>query len=190
MLRGTNTGERISAACAVLRRLAGMRVHCIAATHDGELPTLLGVDYDNYHFAETFENGDMRFDYRLKPAPARASTPLPSSSAWAATKPWWAKPARSGSITGKPESGRLCHDGKCRMKAREWVKGIADGRAAPRKRQPNNNETGKMMMKEANTAHHFYRGASFCGSSRCRIWRRCFGSFKMKKSTGFCRGIP
>ena len=28
VLRGTNTGERISAACAVLRRLASMRVHC------------------------------------------------------------------------------------------------------------------------------------------------------------------
>ena len=72
VLRGTNTGERISAACAVLRRLAGMRVHCIAATHDGELPTLLGVDYDNYHFAETFESGDMRFDYQLKPGPCES----------------------------------------------------------------------------------------------------------------------
>lgn len=72
VLRGTNTGERISAACAVLRRLASMRVHCIAATHDGELPTLLGADYDNYHFAETFENGDMRFDYKLKPGPSES----------------------------------------------------------------------------------------------------------------------
>ena len=72
VLRGTNTGERISAACAVLRRLAGMRVHCIAATHDGELPALLGADYDNYHFAETFENGDMRFDYQLKPGPSES----------------------------------------------------------------------------------------------------------------------
>ena len=36
------------------------------------MPALLGADYDNSHFAETFESGDMRFDYQLKPGPSES----------------------------------------------------------------------------------------------------------------------
>lgn len=65
VLRGTNTVERIAASTEILRSLTEGNVLCFAATHDVELTELLGADYDNYHFEEQIEDGDVRFQYRL-----------------------------------------------------------------------------------------------------------------------------
>ena len=70
VLRGTNTVERIAASAEILRCFAGRNVLCFAATHDLELTSLLGDVFDNYHFSEEIENGDVRFSYRLQPGPS------------------------------------------------------------------------------------------------------------------------
>ncbi len=70
VLRGTNTVERIAASSHILSVLGDAGVLVFAATHDGELTSLLEGQYDNYHFEETIEDGDVRFSYELKKGPA------------------------------------------------------------------------------------------------------------------------
>ena len=65
VLRGTNTVERIAASTQILRSLNRPNVCCFAATHDIELTELLKEEYDNYHFEEEIEDGDIRFPYLL-----------------------------------------------------------------------------------------------------------------------------
>lgn len=65
VLRGTNTIERIAASTQILRSLQKGNVLCFAATHDIELTTLLQDCYDNYHFEERIEEGNIVFPYRL-----------------------------------------------------------------------------------------------------------------------------
>lgn len=72
VLRGTNTVERIAASGKILQSLAGKNVLCFAATHDIELTYLLEMDYENYHFEETIENGDISFNYLLKQGRAQS----------------------------------------------------------------------------------------------------------------------
>ena len=70
VLRGTNTVERIAAACQIMKTLQNDNTICLAATHDIELTELLEGQYDNYHFEETIEDDDIRFHYELKEGPA------------------------------------------------------------------------------------------------------------------------
>ena len=70
VLRGTNTVERIAASSQILRKLTGENVLCFAATHDIELTSLLENEYNNYHFEEDMEDGDIHFNYLLKPGKA------------------------------------------------------------------------------------------------------------------------
>lgn len=72
VLRGTNTIERIAASTQILKYLAGGNVVCVAATHDVELTSLLEGTYDNYHFTDNFDNGDIHFDYKLHPGKANS----------------------------------------------------------------------------------------------------------------------
>lgn len=65
VLRGTNTVERIAASTEILKNLTADHVLCFAATHDVELTELLGGVYENYHFEEEIEDGDVKFNYRL-----------------------------------------------------------------------------------------------------------------------------
>ncbi|MBR1770872.1 MAG: hypothetical protein IJ747_02460 [Lachnospiraceae bacterium] len=65
VLRGTNTVERIAASTEILKSLGKPGVLCFAATHDIELTELLQDTYDNYHFDETIQDGDIHFPYRL-----------------------------------------------------------------------------------------------------------------------------
>jgi DNA mismatch repair ATPase MutS len=64
---GTNTIERIAAAKAVLSFLNQHNNIVFAATHDLELVDMLAHEYDLYHFAESIENEQIKFDYKLKP---------------------------------------------------------------------------------------------------------------------------
>jgi len=65
VLRGTNTIERIAASAQILRGIGQSRAVCLAATHDIELTRMLENIYDNYHFQEEIEEGDIHFDYHL-----------------------------------------------------------------------------------------------------------------------------
>lgn len=65
VLRGTNTNERIAAASSILDALSNEGKVIFAATHDMELSSLLDEKYDNYHFEEAYENGDVVFPYHI-----------------------------------------------------------------------------------------------------------------------------
>lgn len=66
VLRGTNTVERIAASAKILEMLAEEKIFCFAATHDIELTHLLEKQYDNFHFEEEVEQGDVCFSYHLQ----------------------------------------------------------------------------------------------------------------------------
>lgn len=72
VLRGTNTVERIAASSAILQKLFQSGVLCLAATHDGELCTILEGQCRLFHFQEQIEENKMTFDYQIKPGPARS----------------------------------------------------------------------------------------------------------------------
>lgn len=65
VLRGTNTVERIAASTQVLREFQRRNILCFAATHDIELTFLLEKEFENYHFQEQIQDGEVIFDYRL-----------------------------------------------------------------------------------------------------------------------------
>lgn len=65
VLRGTNTVERIAASTQVLREFQRRNILCFAATHDIELTFLLENEFENYHFQEQIQDGEVLFDYRL-----------------------------------------------------------------------------------------------------------------------------
>lgn len=65
VLRGTNTVERIAASAQILKSLSEKGALCFAATHDVELTHMLEAFYENYHFEESFEEGDITFSYKL-----------------------------------------------------------------------------------------------------------------------------
>ena len=69
IFRGTNTIERIAASKEVLAYLSNYNGWVIAATHDLELIDLLD-HFRMFHFREFVEDGDMRFDYKLRTGPA------------------------------------------------------------------------------------------------------------------------
>lgn len=76
ILRGTNTVERVAAARAALEYLAGKNCVVLAATHDLELAQLLAGHYDNYHFREEVRDGEVCFDYKLRPGPSTTRNAL------------------------------------------------------------------------------------------------------------------
>ena len=71
VLRGTSTIERIAASAEILKALAGPNTLCLIATHDAELCSLAGERYQLAHFEETVTDEEIRFDYKLKPGPAK-----------------------------------------------------------------------------------------------------------------------
>lgn len=71
ILRGTNTPERLAASSAVLRHLSGCNCLCFVASHDIELTELMRGVYDNYHFRESIQNGQIVFDYTLYSGPSK-----------------------------------------------------------------------------------------------------------------------
>lgn len=74
IFRGTNAVERISASAEILTYLEG-RCLCAAATHDVELCAIL-KQFDLYHFEEQIEDGEMFFDYQLKPGYSQTSNAI------------------------------------------------------------------------------------------------------------------
>jgi hypothetical protein len=69
IFRGTNSADRIAGASEVLSELAKAGAIGIVSTHDLELGRLEAEQpgqFINYHFAEHFVDGEIRFDYRLR----------------------------------------------------------------------------------------------------------------------------
>ncbi len=66
LFRGTNPVERVAAASAVIQYLAKSNLVIVAA-HDLSIGTLVGHNFERYHFSEHYQGSDILFDYRLKP---------------------------------------------------------------------------------------------------------------------------
>ncbi len=70
MLGGTNSADRLFGTRAVIEQLAANGAVGIVTTHDlalTEVAKALGGRAINVHFEEHYEDGEMRFDYRMRP---------------------------------------------------------------------------------------------------------------------------
>lgn len=65
--KGGSAGRETAAGGSIMQETArkGM-IFCFAATHDIELTDLLQEEFDNYHFEEDVQDGDICFNYRLQ----------------------------------------------------------------------------------------------------------------------------
>jgi hypothetical protein len=72
IFRGTNAVERIAAGVAALAHLVGSTPKhlVIAATHDGELVSLLESTFSAFHFSDHVDATGLVFDYRLTEGPS------------------------------------------------------------------------------------------------------------------------
>ena len=71
VFKGTNTIERIAAAKAILSYLNQGNNIVLVSTHDIELANMLLNEYDLYHFTEAIDNGELKFDHKLKSGPLK-----------------------------------------------------------------------------------------------------------------------
>jgi MutS domain V/MutS domain III len=79
LLRGTNANARAVGAIAVIRHLLAANALGIVATHDPALNAFAdepGARAINVHFTDVIVDGEMAFDYRLRPGPATTSNAL------------------------------------------------------------------------------------------------------------------
>jgi hypothetical protein len=79
LLAGTNSHDRRVGAAAVVKGLASRGAIGLLTTHDLALADLtndLGVGAANVHFSDTFENGEIKFDYRMRPGVVQTSNAL------------------------------------------------------------------------------------------------------------------
>jgi hypothetical protein len=70
MLGGTNSADRLFGARAVIEQLAASGAIGLVTTHDlavTEVVKALDGRSINVHFEEHYQNGEMRFDYRMRP---------------------------------------------------------------------------------------------------------------------------
>ncbi|MEP6737326.1 MAG: hypothetical protein ABJA70_17510 [Chryseolinea sp.] len=76
VFKGTNAVERVAAAKAILSYLNRRNNIVIVATHDMELSELLYKEYDLYHFSDSIENDQLRFDHAIKPGRLRTGNAI------------------------------------------------------------------------------------------------------------------
>ena len=78
LLRGTNARARNTGARSVLLHLISRGALGLVATHDIGLSALESelTKVHNVHFTDVFEDGEMRFDYKLRPGPVTTSNAL------------------------------------------------------------------------------------------------------------------
>lgn len=79
IFHGTNSHDRLVGAQGVLRSLLDRGAIGLVTTHDLALTAMsdvLGPRAVNVHFEDRFEDGEMRFDYRLRPGPVARSNAL------------------------------------------------------------------------------------------------------------------
>ena len=79
LFHGTNSHDRLHGAAGVLQSLLDRGAIGLTTTHDLALTSLadrLSPRAANVHFADWFEEDEMRFDYRMKPGPVTRSNAL------------------------------------------------------------------------------------------------------------------
>ena len=79
LLSGTNSHDRRLGAAGVVRGLVARGAIGLVTTHDLALADVvsdLGVNAKNVHFSDTFEEGELRFDYRMREGVVRTSNAL------------------------------------------------------------------------------------------------------------------
>jgi hypothetical protein len=79
LFHGTNSHDRRVGAEAVVRGLIDRRAIGLVTTHDLALTAIverLAPHAENVHFEDTFENGQMHFDYKMRPGVVRHSNAL------------------------------------------------------------------------------------------------------------------
>ncbi len=79
LLAGTNSHDRRIGAASVVRGLVERGSIGLVTTHDLALAEVvgdLGVHATNVHFSDWFENGEIRFDYKMRPGVVRTSNAL------------------------------------------------------------------------------------------------------------------
>jgi MutS domain V len=79
LLSGTNSHDRRIGAAGIIRGLIDRGAIGLVTTHDlalAEVVSDLGVHAANVHFSDVFENGEMRFDYRMRPGIVRTSNAI------------------------------------------------------------------------------------------------------------------
>lgn len=67
IFRGTNSQDRIVGAINVIKSLSKKGIIGCISTHDFELCDIEDSRIKNYHFEEYYENGQILFDYKIKP---------------------------------------------------------------------------------------------------------------------------
>jgi DNA mismatch repair ATPase MutS len=79
LLSGTNSHDRLAGTESVVRSLVERSAIGIVSTHDlalAQIPAAMGDCAANYHFEDRFEDGQLIFDYKLKPGIVRTSNAL------------------------------------------------------------------------------------------------------------------
>jgi hypothetical protein len=79
LLHGTNSHDRLVGATGVLRSFLDQRAIGLITTHDLALTKVaddLAPHAINVHFEDTFEAGEIHFDYRMKPGPVTRSNAI------------------------------------------------------------------------------------------------------------------
>lgn len=79
LFHGTNSHDRTEGARGLLRSLLALGASGLVTTHDlalAEIAADLAPQTCNVHFDDTLVEGEMRFDYRLKPGPVTRSNAL------------------------------------------------------------------------------------------------------------------
>jgi MutS domain V len=79
LLSGTNSQDRFDGTRFVVRALVRRGAIGMVTTHDlalTEIPQTLGELAQNYHFEDSIEEGELKFDYRLHPGIVRTSNAL------------------------------------------------------------------------------------------------------------------
>ncbi|HEX5108085.1 MAG TPA: hypothetical protein VFV95_06545, partial [Vicinamibacterales bacterium] len=79
LFHGTNSHDRLVGATGVLRCLLDLGAIGLITTHDLALTSVadeLASRAQNVHFEDRFENGEMLFDYRMRPGPVTRSNAL------------------------------------------------------------------------------------------------------------------
>lgn len=79
LLSGTNSHDRLEGTRAVVRELTRRGAIGLVTTHDlalTRIPESMNGAGQNWHFEDSLENGQLRFDYRLKPGIVQTSNAL------------------------------------------------------------------------------------------------------------------
>ena len=79
IFHGTNSHDRLQGAAGVLQGLLDRGAIGLITTHDLALTSVAGElspRATNVHFADWFEDGDIKFDYRMKPGPVTRSNAI------------------------------------------------------------------------------------------------------------------